>query len=565
MSRLFSGFLGRIRRLAGSGGGDPLDVVRAACLDPRVPVPEAHGAPVRLCYFMGIRNIGDLLSPVAVQFATGHSTIWQRRHPKAPHLLAVGSILSWSTELSHVWGTGILHPSRSIGGVRPDRVWAVRGKLTHARLSRDLGGLRDLPLGDPGYLVGRALGTIQERPGATHRLGIVPHHHHRGHPAIARWRREEGVVVLDVRDPEPEFFARLGSCEAIASSSLHGLVFAEALGIPNVWVDFAPPDEDRSFKYRDWFSLAARPQAAPLRAGPQLQVRDLTAAATLHEFQIDERALRTAIPRAVLDEVSAPGLSARRTLCFLACRRRPLPVFLTTRNRGSRLRALIAAYRAQSRAVDIVLIDRGSDDPEFLAVLETLAREGIAVHRWRRQSDEQDGRKLRRLIKRHFRRWGEPVRFAVATDAIDFSIAAPDALAVYDDMLDRFPDAACVGPMLCLEAVPSHHPGFARIMNAEIAAHRRQPPSWCDTPFGRAAFAPSDRLGDFALHRCDVTYRGPVPGLRVHHPFDARNLAWEAPGNDDHEGERLHFTSYYAVERAPDGILSAVAKAVASG
>ncbi|HSE74990.1 MAG TPA: hypothetical protein VLB05_10780 [Dongiaceae bacterium] len=562
MSRLLSGLLDRVRRLAGNGGGDPVEAVRAACIDSGLPMPEARGAPLRLCYFMGIRNIGDLLSPVAVQFATGRPTIWRQHRPKVPHLLALGSILSWSTRQSHVWGAGILHPSRAIGNVRPEQVWALRGKLTEARLRREQPGLRDVPLGDPGYLVGRALGALLERPAARHRLGIVPHNAHRDHPAIARWRGEDGVVVLDVRDPEPAFFARMAACEAIASSSLHGLIFAEALGIPNAWVDFAPADDNRCFKYRDWFSLAARPQAAPLRARLQLQVRDLIAAATLHEFQIDERALRTAIPRAALDEVSAPRLPARRTRYFLTCRRWPLPVFLTTRNRGNRLRALIAAYRAQSHAVDIVLIDRGSDDPESLAALDALAREGIAIHRWQRQDDEQAGRRLQRLIKRHFRRWGEPVRFAVATDEVDFSVAAPDALALYDEMLDRFRDAPCVGPMLRVGAVPRQHAAFAQIMNEEIAAHRRQPPSWCETGFGRVAFVQSTRLGSFALHRCDAAYFGPEAGLRVHYPFEARNIDWETPGGGTDADEPLQYASYYAVERGADGVLAAVAKPV---
>ncbi len=55
------------------------------------------------------------------------------------------------------------------------------------------------------------------------------------------------------------------ACEAIASSSLSALILAEALGIPNLWLDFGAEDAERAFEFQDWFSLADKPQSAPLR------------------------------------------------------------------------------------------------------------------------------------------------------------------------------------------------------------------------------------------------------------------------------------------------------------
>ena len=49
--------------------------------------------------------------------------------------------------------------------------------------------------------------------------------------------------MLDVRDPVPAFFARMMACEAIASTSLSALILAEALGIPNLWLDFGSDDD----------------------------------------------------------------------------------------------------------------------------------------------------------------------------------------------------------------------------------------------------------------------------------------------------------------------------------
>ena len=50
------------------------------------------------------------------------------------------------------------------------------------------------------------------------------------------------------------------SCRAVVSSSLHGLVCADAYGIPNVWLDeFAL--EEGHFKFRDYFASQGRPFA----------------------------------------------------------------------------------------------------------------------------------------------------------------------------------------------------------------------------------------------------------------------------------------------------------------
>jgi len=324
MRRAIAALLDRIR---GVGSSDAGDIVRQACLDPAGQAPATKARPIALSYFTRVKNIGDQISPIAVQYATGRPILW-KSHSAQPRLIGLGSILHWANALSHVWGTGIMNPATRLGHLRVERIWALRGKLTHAHLARQLSGLRDVPLGDPGYLVGRHLAALMPARAPTHRLGVVPHFQDRDHPGIAHLRGQDDVIVLDVRDPEHTFFAQMMSCEAIASASLHGIIFAEALGIPNAWLDFGPEDPGRAFKYHDWFSLADKPQASPLRIGPEPLAGDLIAASALHDMKIDQRALRTAIPSGVLDELSVSRKRSPRIVHFLNCRSRPLPVFL---------------------------------------------------------------------------------------------------------------------------------------------------------------------------------------------------------------------------------------------
>jgi len=358
-----------------------------------------------------------------------------------------------------------------------------------------------------------------------HRLGIVPHYVDSDHPWIASLRAEDGVTVLDVRDPAPAFFAQMMACAAIASSSLHGLVFAEALGIPNVWLDLRPESPDREFKYHDWFSLADQPQAAPLRVEREPRAADIVAASALHDVKIDEQALRTAVPRSVLDELSIAPRKAPRIVHTLTCRRRPLPIFLSCGNLGRRLHDLAAAYRRQSIKTELILVDGGDGGDETQQAIAQLQLDGALVRVIDPGTPDQQAASLHRVIRHYFKHWAEPKRFAIAPGAIDFSASSTDALALYDELLDRFPKVDAVGPMLRIKDLPLGHPA----LGPEIAEHWLRERSLCRTSFGPVGVVRSSLVGAFALCRAGARHPPPQFGLRVHHPFDARNLDWMEP------------------------------------
>ena len=331
--------------------------------------------------------------------------------------------------------------------------------------------------------------------------------------------------MLDVRDPAPKFFAQMMSCEAIASSSLHGLIFAEALGIANAWLDFGPEDSDHEFKYRDWFSLADQPQEAPLRIDAEPSAGDLIATAALHDVKIDESALRGAIPAEALEELSVSRGRATRIVHVLACRRRPLPIFLPCGDLGNRLEEVAASYRTQSVPSQLILVDGGDGGPETEAATGRLEQQGAIVRGIDPGTAEEQEKSLQRVIQLHLKDWGEPQRFAIASGAVDFSIAPLDTFALYDELLDRFPEVEGVGPMLRVQDLPRDHP----VLHREIAAHWVGERFWCETSAGRVSLVRSSLAGNFALCRADGRYLPPRSGLRVHRPFEARNLDWVEP------------------------------------
>ena len=54
-------------RIRGHGPSDEGDIVRTACLGAMTPIPATTARPIALSYFIGVKNIGDQVSPVAVQ------------------------------------------------------------------------------------------------------------------------------------------------------------------------------------------------------------------------------------------------------------------------------------------------------------------------------------------------------------------------------------------------------------------------------------------------------------------------------------------------------------------
>lgn len=166
-------------------------------------------------------------------------------------LVGVGSLLqrldpSYS---GAVWGAGSI---RDEPRPLPEaRVLAVRGAL-----SADVIGAREpLALGDPGLLAGR----IARRPRVRWDVGIVPHYTHRDNGVVAALQREGGasVRVIDVRQSAAAATKEIAACSVVLTSSLHGLVVADAYGIPAAWTALEPELNGADFKFRDYESVVS--------------------------------------------------------------------------------------------------------------------------------------------------------------------------------------------------------------------------------------------------------------------------------------------------------------------
>lgn len=174
-------------------------------------------------------NFGDLLTPVVLRH---HGFTPTHAYPLKAQLAATGSILEHLPETYEgvILGSGFID-AQSHRRFPRAKILALRGSLTRERIQ---GHGPNIPLGDPGIYAARLMGERHE-PCCT--VGIIPHHSNIEAPAfrsIAERSPSDVRIISPVAQPA-DVFARLRECEMIVSASLHGLILADALGIPSVW------------------------------------------------------------------------------------------------------------------------------------------------------------------------------------------------------------------------------------------------------------------------------------------------------------------------------------------
>jgi pyruvyltransferase len=216
-------------------------------------VPVLHWNPVRKTGIWGRRslrartvdNFGDLLGPLVVEGLVKRFGLTDAGQRSDRRLLSIGSILQFSTPGDVVWGSGVN------GKVGADEyhlsgldVRAVRGPLTRDILRERFGLAVPEVYGDPGLL----LPYVQ--------------------PQLTEWAKEKRfdvTIVPNLNDlrhaprtpntisPRAELWTvlrRIAQSRFVVGSSLHGVIVAEALGIPARAV--VSPLES-PLKYQDYY------------------------------------------------------------------------------------------------------------------------------------------------------------------------------------------------------------------------------------------------------------------------------------------------------------------------
>lgn len=196
----------------------------------------------KLFYWTEKPNWGDRLSPLLLKHFSGVSSQWER--PGKSDVISLGSLLEHlpSYYEGYVLGTGRLYPQgRTNLYTNTATVLALRGPLS----AQGIPG--SYALGDPGMLADE---LITDKPDKEFDLGIIPHW--TDHNLVSRFAQSKAVVINPDDDPIA-VVTKIAKCHKIVSSSLHGLIVADAFHIPRRFeVPEGVTSEVGLFKYRDY-------------------------------------------------------------------------------------------------------------------------------------------------------------------------------------------------------------------------------------------------------------------------------------------------------------------------
>lgn len=257
-----------------------------------------------------IRNVGDSITPHLIELACGCPSYHSAENER--HIIGCGSIMFMANKSSMIWGTGVLGPHVRLPSLEGSQIYALRGKLT-ANFLRSAGiTLPDVPLGDLGIFATEILEKEGWSPGPTrYRAAVIPNHRFLRHPFYQRIASSNEFRLVNVCDDGLLPLKEIASAEVVISQSLHGLIFAEALGKPAVWIS-AENSVNWNFKYMDWFSTVNNPQREPLSL--DCNIDNLIARAERQFSNIDKLSVMRAFP------VGSIQTGGPRRLGFRVCR-----------------------------------------------------------------------------------------------------------------------------------------------------------------------------------------------------------------------------------------------------
>lgn len=223
-------------------------------------------------------NFGDEVTAPLLERLTGRPVTWAPL--EKADVVGAGSVLqtvmrSKRQTMPAVWGAGLIRPYE---GTIPDGFipWAVRGRLSSAIFDGHLSQGSTIALGDPGILANRLVdGPVTKK----YSLGVIPHYKDVDDPTFTALSSAAGPVRrVDVAWTPEEVAREIASCHAVVSSSMHGLIFADSLGVPNARLKVSDKLVGGDYKFKDYASAFNGDRyQEPLR--PE-DVRDLS----LHEI-----------------------------------------------------------------------------------------------------------------------------------------------------------------------------------------------------------------------------------------------------------------------------------------
>jgi pyruvyltransferase len=198
-----------------------------------------------------IPNIGDRLTPLLLSHFTDSVPVWAP--VSAAEVVVIGSALEhipagWD---GHILGTGRIREDSELH-LKDARIHALRGPLSAKGVSGDYA------LGDAGLLANELV-DVQTRDIS---VGVMPHW---SDTDLVNWQWVQRLnpVIISPWDDPLSVISLIGRCKKLVTSSLHGVILADAFGIPRrteIARRFTEdPREGNLFKFKDYNASVGLP------------------------------------------------------------------------------------------------------------------------------------------------------------------------------------------------------------------------------------------------------------------------------------------------------------------
>ncbi len=252
-----------------------------------------HPQAIKLFWFRGKHNFGDALNPLLIENLSKKKVVWvEPEFCNKINYLVIGSILERASTHTTVWGSGFISQTGKCINP-PHKICAVRGPLTRKLLLQDNIACPEV-YGDPALLLPTVYNPKIEKK---YKLGIVPHYVDRDNAWLEKLKNDKDIKILNIQEPNLyTFIDEVLQCEKIASSSLHGLIIADAYDIPSIWIEFSDKIVGGGFKFLDYFASVEREDTEPLKIDSTTEVETIYNQFYVYKIKIDLALLMHAFP-----------------------------------------------------------------------------------------------------------------------------------------------------------------------------------------------------------------------------------------------------------------------------
>ncbi|MCM1402942.1 MAG: polysaccharide pyruvyl transferase family protein [Muribaculum sp.] len=241
------------------------------------------------CYFLGQyatnRNFGDALGLLlAKELPIGNGCVLPKRrcfgwqYNRGINLQFVGSTLADTDSQTIICGAGAVSEDTVLKEC-PKKILFVRGPKTRKLLMQQ--GIECPEIyADPALVLPHLyLPQVKKK----YKIGLIPHYVDKDKKQIKRLMTQTEVHTIDIllsptRGQHSIFsewrpwIDELNACEVIVSSSLHGLIIADAYQIPSLWVKFGNDINGKDFKFYDYYESLGIKDIKPVDIGANDEV-----------------------------------------------------------------------------------------------------------------------------------------------------------------------------------------------------------------------------------------------------------------------------------------------------